>query len=460
MHIFVPPHVVLRAEPSYFNSWIAFNSRIFQTIYLSHFELLLLEELKTASVEENDFHAIWQVVSPDGAATLESLLKFGILLYSEEPVSNLSNVSLFSPSSLGHQALVHLSTPTELELCLTRRCNQTCVHCNVSAISQRSQEKSDTAFWLNVLDQAAECRVLRVTLTGGEPFVRSDIVTIINHLSTKPIGCIILTNAMKITDEQMVAMRNQPISLSISLDGVNAEQHDKFRRTPGAFNATLDTMKRLRKNGISFVISSVLHEYNTDSAVEFLKLAEHAGAFRLIIVPMAAVGRARSQPAKSYFPDSGRLRRALAQVRDVALKTPGLDVIIGSGDPEFRELVTIEDRHSGATAMSRRNPGLCKAGVYSMAVDADGTVYSCLRGLQERIHPIGNIKSQTLLEVWESTLWNDFRDLSISMVPCRVEEIGKGNRKTPLLHQVREPAPISLSQPNEAIGRGHPRELA
>ena len=60
-----------------------------------------------------------------------------------------------------------------------------------------------------------------------------------------------------------------------------------------------------------------------------------------------------------------------------------------------------------------------------MAIDEDGLAYSCLKGLQTRICPIGDMKTQSLLEVWHSERWKEFRDPSVNTVPCRIEDWGK-----------------------------------
>ncbi|WOJ88363.1 radical SAM protein [Methylocapsa polymorpha] len=430
-YIYVPPHIIARSEPLYHDGWIAFNSKTSTTFELTAAEYFLLEELQETGLPASDFSRIWPLVCGKDTAEERSalLLDGGVLHWSDNPIAGaLRKKRTPRLRDDKSNSLAFLSSPTELELCITRRCNQTCFHCNVSAVSLKKREKSDTDFWINLLDQAEEQRVLRVTLTGGEPFSRRDFTEILTHISRKPFATILLTNGTLISDDQIGLIRGGSITLSVSIDGVDGQQHDSFRRSPGAFDATLRTLRRLNEAGIQFVISSVLHEGNVACATEFLTLANKVGAARLVVVPISAVGRAKSLGSSGQFPLRERMSNAITSLRRAAMETPGLDVIIGNPDPAVRELVTIKDRHSGATAMSKRNPGLCKAGVYSMAVDEDGSAYSCLRGLQERIYPIGNLKSQTLAEVWSTLGWNEFRDTNKPMVPCRVEEIGSRRR--------------------------------
>jgi MoaA/NifB/PqqE/SkfB family radical SAM enzyme len=423
--IYVPPHVVLRTEKLY-QSWIAFNAKTSTTFELSSTEYFFLEQLQQVGLENEEFGVVWPTVSAaeNHEDRRTKLIEGGILDLSMNPRFNVIRTDSIESEPAAKEGLAFLSSPTELELCLTRRCNQKCFHCNVSAVSLAQLEKLNTEFWLNLLDQAELHRILRVTLTGGEPFARADINVILKHISEKPFATIILSNGTLITDDQIDIIKNSPITLSVSIDGINAEQHDAFRRSPGGFEATVKNLRKLSEANVRFVVSSVLHQGNIKNATDFLTLANDVGASKLVIVPMAAVGRAKSPGSSEQFPIQEDLLHAVSELQKIAMESPGLDIIIGNPDPSNRELIAISDRSSGVTAMSKRNPGLCKAGVYSMAVDEDGLVYSCLRGLQERIYPIGDLKQQCLSDIWSKVAWDEFRDTGKPMVPCRVEEIG------------------------------------
>lgn len=64
---------------------------------------------------------------------------------------------------------------------VTGRCNYRCRHCFMDAPEGMLGELS-TKQAFNLIDQMAECGILRVDITGGEPLVRNDIWQIIDHI--------------------------------------------------------------------------------------------------------------------------------------------------------------------------------------------------------------------------------------------------------------------------------------
>src|SRR5205807_2442749 len=109
-----------------------------------------------------------------------------------------------------------------------------------------------------------------------------------------------------------------------------------FRRMPGAFNATMATLRRLHQHGVTFVINMTLHEKNLNDAEEMLLIAEEVGATRVVFVPIYAVGRAASKATECYFPQTSALRATVDKILEIAKTSRGPEVIVG--DPTEKEL--------------------------------------------------------------------------------------------------------------------------
>ena len=316
-------------------------------------------------------------------------------------------------------------------------------------VSEAPPERLPISFWLGVLQQCLEAKVLKVTLTGGEPFVRHGWDELYEAFCQSRIAVSILTNGTRIRDDQMILMARAGHTLSISLDGVTAEQHDTFRRDPGSFQRTVSVMRRLHEHGVIFTLNTVVHADNVNDVERILEIGQDVGASTIVFVPITAVGRGASAPTQKYFPENATLWATMNRIRSLSFETAGPRVVIA--DFHKREQIEIGNRYSGATLTSRRAPGLCKAGVFALAIDEDGRVYSCLRGLQSRIYPIGDLTTHTLQEVWASLNWEPFRDSSQPMVPCRVEHIGNNNPQLIAVASLRRqssaaaPMPAALS---------------
>ena len=414
----MPNNIILRADPEYFKLFTAFNRKTFESISITSEDFAVLRTISQSSIPIDDLIGLLLILFCEKKKVDEWLgfyIMKGIIELSAVP--NIYNLP--QPIIENYFDFPVTSTPTEVEICLTRRCNLSCVHCNITSRSEFEDEVLPTNFWLEIFKQCEQNQVLKVIITGGEPFIRKDWCELLDYLSKASFGTIILTNGIHFDDSDIDKLSSSFITLSISLDGINSQQHDTFRKRSGAFEKTVNNMRKLSRKGVAFTISSVVHDGNVNDLLGLLKIAEDVGAKKLIVVPMVAIGRGKSHLSRKWFPKNSNLLLALDNLQSVANSTKGPELIIGNSNT--KENIIISNRYSGATAMSKRNPGYCKAGIYSMAIDEDGVVYSCLRALQSKSCIVGDLKSQSLIDIWRSNNWKIFRDPTVKQVPCRAE---------------------------------------
>ena len=139
--------------------------------------------------------------------------------------------------------------PLSLFISITSRCNQSCKHCSVYSDDLVYGPDLTTDEWIRFFEEIARIKVFRVKISGGEPFARKDIFTLLETLDEKPIRLSINTNATLITDE--IARRLSRLSaklddIMVSFDGARAESHDALRGH-GAFDAARAGISRLQK---------------------------------------------------------------------------------------------------------------------------------------------------------------------------------------------------------------------
>ncbi len=89
-----------------------------------------------------------------------------------------------------------------------------------------------------VLDQYSDVGGEHLAISGGEPFVRKDILEIVEYASSQPLFVTILSNGTLITDETAKKLSQYNIKeVQISLDGAKTETHDALRGMKGAQKA-------------------------------------------------------------------------------------------------------------------------------------------------------------------------------------------------------------------------------
>jgi len=180
--------------------------------------------------------------------------------------------------------------PVNLTFELTYRCNLDCRICYLKATGARNHANANDELTLNEIKNALEIltrnipfsknKLSHVLFTGGEIFLRDDIIDILRIAAGKA-NVSIFTNGLLLTDNIINALMDLKLEkIMISLDGP-PEIHDTARNKKGAFNkasaaiariAGLKEMRRQKKPLIQ--ITTVISEINAESLPELIPIAE------------------------------------------------------------------------------------------------------------------------------------------------------------------------------------------
>ena len=157
---------------------------------------------------------------------------------------------------------------------ITHRCNLKCIHCMVNAaFGQSDEEHFDTKTICAFLDKIVAAKPKNITLTGGEPLLRSDFLTILGYLRSIYNGKItLMTNGTLITPKNVEEIVSQIDSIDISLDGAD-EESCAVIRGKGVFEKVVSSIKLLQSHGFSKIsISMVLSTNNVRYTKQFMEL--------------------------------------------------------------------------------------------------------------------------------------------------------------------------------------------
>src|SRR6186997_2143229 len=155
---------------------------------------------------------------------------------------------------------------------LTYRCNLACEHCYLDAggtpqvgtenFADRSELGTEECF--RVIDEIAAFAPECVTiLTGGEPLLRRDIIEIVRRAAERGLWVVIGTNGVRITEN--VARRLADAGargLSLSLDALDPDRRDRFRKVRGAWQNTVEGAGILNRTGLPFIVQTTAGSHN------------------------------------------------------------------------------------------------------------------------------------------------------------------------------------------------------
>ena len=104
---------------------------------------------------------------------------------------------------------------------LTQRCNLTCLHCRASATPKTTEKDILVGKSIKkVIDQLAKAKCSVLALTGGEPLLRKDIVSIVKYASKNGIKTRIQSNGLLLTTRLLEQLKKAGVfSIGIGLDG-------------------------------------------------------------------------------------------------------------------------------------------------------------------------------------------------------------------------------------------------
>ena len=100
-------------------------------------------------------------------------------------------------------------------------------------------------------------------LTGGEPLLRRDILEIVRRASERGLWVVVGTNGVRITEN--VARRLAEAGargLSLSLDALDPDRHDHFRKVRGAWRNTVEGAEILNRTGLPFIVQTTAGSHN------------------------------------------------------------------------------------------------------------------------------------------------------------------------------------------------------
>ena len=217
--------------------------------------------------------------------------------YRRRMIRNLAvNAAYMSASKREALAKRGLAGPFLIVISPTMRCNLRCTGCYAFNYTRADDLPFDVVD--RVITEAKEQGAYFFTITGGEPFIRDDLLEI--YKKHNDCAFQIYTNGTLITDEvieKLVECGN--VGPAISIEGW--EEQTDARRGPGTFKRIMDTMDRLKEARALFGFSGTVTRYNADiiSSSEFIDLMVEKGClfgWYFIYIP---IGR---EPDTSLMP--------------------------------------------------------------------------------------------------------------------------------------------------------------
>lgn len=166
-----------------------------------------------------------------------------------------------------------------LRLAVTDRCNLRCFYCmpeeGIHYLPKKELLSFEEIERLTII--LANLGVSKIRLTGGEPFVRSDLMALIRRLAVVPgVHDLHLTTNGVLTAPHVEELHQLGIaSVNLSLDTLDRARFKTITRRD-EFEATMATLQKLLDHQIKVKINAVVMEgKNIDDIIPLVELTRH-----------------------------------------------------------------------------------------------------------------------------------------------------------------------------------------
>jgi len=280
-------------------------------------------------------------------------------------------------------------SPINLEIELTRDCNQDCIHCwNESG----DKISLDTKILDEIITEFREGGGQRISITGGEPLMYKNLFSFLDLAKRKGIRFIDLSSNGSLIDEKKAELLSHYLTrIHISLHGGNSKIHNKIVQREN-FDATVNSIKYLNQKGVEVVINYTIMRGNAKSILDVFELSKSLGGNRIRFNLVRNEGRGKSLEKISQE-EVFILRKIIEELSErtgVPLKRSELY-------PEGYYKDVGEAKFYGCSALRT-----------SLYLDAYGNFLPC------SLAPIsiGNIRKDSLIRVWGGNLSNKIRKIT------------------------------------------------
>ncbi len=174
---------------------------------------------------------------------------------------------------------------------LIRRCNLACKHCYSISADHDFPGELTTAEIYRVMDDLRAFHVPVLILSGGEPLLHPDIFAISARAKALGFYVGLSSNGTLINSANIKQIAAQCYNyVGISLDGLRST-HDRFRRQPGAFDASLRALRLCRDQGLKVGMRFTLTTDNAAELPDFLELMRAEGSMKFYLSHLNYAGR-------------------------------------------------------------------------------------------------------------------------------------------------------------------------
>lgn len=309
---------------------------------------------------------------------------------------------------------------------LTNECNYGCKYCIFSSTGRKPVGELTTLEIINTLKELKKLNFSHIKFTGGEPFLRNDLLDILKHANDLGLSIDLSTNASKINEinAQQLSLLNLSY-VHVSLDGFNQLSHEAVRGKK-SFDPTVKGLTILSQYLSNIRIGCVLHRFNEYEIHNMIDFFNSFQVEKIAFSIMQPAGRLKEKSNLLISRDIYELYLELEQYKkQYPLISHNLDSLIHI--PSIQPLPSVITK----TSIER---SICPGGEKFLFINSTGVVSPCTWVSEHKpLYHNENLKNKSLHEILMSKTFQKFNKVKNlvgqSIQICPMENITFFNDK-------------------------------
>ena len=286
---------------------------------------------------------------------------------------------------------------------LTYVCSEKCIHCYNIGATRNDEEKSGRISndelnfndYKRIIDELDEQGLVKVCLSGGDPFSKSIAWDIIDYLYKKEIVFDIFTNGQTITKQVEKLADYYPRTVGVSIYSGDEKEHDYITRIKGSWKKSISVVQQLSDLGVPMNLKCCVMRPNIKNYYKVADLASEYGA-----TPQFEISITDSVEGDKC---AGRNLRLTPDLMEIVLRDSNISLYVGKEAPNY----------GGQPRLMTDNA--CGAGENSFCITPNGTFIPCCAFHAK----FGNLKSQSIKDIlqdnkdlhwWKNLTLNDYEE--------------------------------------------------
>ena len=284
---------------------------------------------------------------------------------------------------------------------LTYRCSEMCIHCYNPGATRNNGEHSmradrhelDIADYKRIIDELYEAGLIKVCISGGDPFSKEIVWDIIDYIYQKDLAIDVFTNGQRLGDSTERLANYYPRTVGVSIYSGVPEEHDFITRIPNSWNKSMSVVQQLSKLSVPLFMKCCVMRPNVKHYNEVVDLAKLYGAqiqYELSITDSIEGDKC------------ARDLRLTPELMEIVLCDNNVPLYVGKEAPNY------------GGQPRKMDTNACGAGENSFCISPEGNLIPCCS-----LHLVfGNLKQMSLkdalkstdLSKWQSLTLNDYEE--------------------------------------------------